>query len=442
MIIRRIGWIALVGCSLASSVCAESPRDWYASLGVGWGYPEKVTFEETDAVLEFDRGRYLPVGAVGAKFGDAWRMELDASLRRTTPEILYSPSAGIEIDPDKGDLIRATSLMVNVLRDFPVGIAWRPYVGAGIGVTRLDFHLSEIELDQRPRRDIVNDQSTAFAYQLIAGFTVPVSRRLDLAADYRWWQAPWPDLQDVTGADLGIDHTVHSAWLQLRYHAPNAGVMPSPAPRHKARRGFYVSAGIGGGFAEDANEMNTVVGIDAFDLGPAATVAAGYVWRERWRFELEGAYLRNTVDVIDFRRSQGEDSGSGRVKSYSLMANAIFRFAPGSSVRPMLGLGVGLVHSSFDVDVSGVCEFFVCGAEHHFKLIDDNDSAYVAQAIVGVDVAVSKRITFTADYRYWITSRFEMRFADGSGFEASPYETRLRSNTVMVGVRYSLGNSP
>jgi opacity protein-like surface antigen len=434
----RIALIALLGCLTAAPAYAEFPRDWYVSAGVGWDYPKRVTFESNGALLELDRGVYRPIAALGTSLGDNWRVELDGSILKSTPEILYLASAGIEIDPDGRDLIEAKNLMVNVLRDIPVGIAWRPYFGAGIGMSKLGYRVSEIEIPhdvgRQPRRDIVNDKTTTFAFQFIAGFTVPITRRLDLAADYRYWHAPSPDLEDVNGVDLGIDHSVHSAWLQLRYHAPNAGVFKAPPPRKKPMGGFYIETAMGGGFNEDSDVRDTKIGLDAFDLGPVATAALGYAWRNRWRFELEGQYRNNEVEVVDFRPAQGEDPADGDVKNYALMANIIYQFAPGSSIRPFIGVGMGIAHATFDVDVFGICEFFVCGAERQAKLIDDDDSARAVQIMAGVDVAISPRTTFTADYRYWRTSDFKMQQPDGA-----PFEAYLRNTSITVGIRYSFG---
>jgi opacity protein-like surface antigen len=437
MIIGRVALVALIGWFVATPAYAEFPQDWYVSAGYGWDYADRVTFSN-GALLELDRRGYQPTAALGMKFGDDWRVELNGTVQENTPEILYSASAGIEIDPDGRDLIKTSSLMVNVLRDIPIGIAWRPYFGVGIGVTKLDYRVSEIEIDtidrQRPRRDVVNDESTTLAFQLIGGFTVPITRRFDLAADYRYWHAPSPNLEDVDGVDIDIDHTVHSVWLHLRFHAPDAGVFKAPPPRQKPTRGLYVETAIGGSFYEDADIDNTMIGLDAFDLGPVATAALGYAWRKRWRFELEGQYRNNEVEVIDFRPAQGEDAADGHVKNYSLMANVIYQFALGSSIRPFVGLGVGVVHGSFDIDVFGICEFFVCGPERHEKLIDDDDNAYAAQIMVGVDVALSPHTTFTADYRFWATSDFKMQQPDGS-----PFDLYLRNTSVTVGMRYSFG---
>ncbi|MGI9324175.1 MAG: outer membrane protein [Pseudomonadales bacterium] len=431
--------MSLIVCLLASSAYADDGYDWYVSAALGWDYADSVSFAQSNAKLDFDRGRYLPAAAIGLQVGENWRFELDASLRRNTPEILYAADAGIEIDPDSDDAIEASSVMLNVQHEIPVGIAWRPYIGAGIGVTSLDYRLSEITVDgpffQRPRRDIVNDRTTAFAYQFILGFTVPVTRRFDLAADYRYWRAPSPDLEDVTGADLNVDHTVHSAWLHLRYHQPSARLHNASPPGQNLRQGLYIKSSIGGGIYEDANVEGMDLGIDAFDLGQSATLAVGYVWRRNWQLELETAYRKSDVEVIDFRPDQGEDPASGRVASYSLMANVMYQFRPRSTIRPYVGFGIGIVRSSFDINVFGICESFVCGTERRAELIDDNDSAQVAQVMFGTDVTLSPRTTFFADYRYWVTSDFE----DLQQSNGSPFLTYLRHNSIMVGFRYLFG---
>ncbi len=440
MAIARFGSLLFIGLALITPAHAQVPRDWYVGVGTGWDYAEKVRFEGSNAGLEYDRHALQPLLAVGARLSDNWRVELEGAILESSPEILYSAPAGIEVDPDDHDLTKASNLMVNLLYDFNGGIAWRPYVGAGIGMTKLDFRLSQRPLDfalvQAPRIDIVDDEDTALAFHIIAGFTVPISRRLDLAADYRYWKAPSTDLQDVSGNDLDISHTVHSAWLHLRYHAPDRGVMSSPAPRHKTKDGFYLETKFGGVFTGDAKVDNTLVTIDAFDLGAQTTIALGYSWGQRWLFELEGGYMQTAVDVVDFRPFQGEDAASGKLKASTLMANVIYRFAPNSSIRPKFGLGAGMVDASFNIDYFGVCEFLVCsGTEHRDKLIDDKDKAYAFHAIIGVDVAVSPRLTFSADTRYWTTSKFSMRFPNGA-----PYKTELDAISIQAGLRYSFGN--
>ena len=437
MVIARIATAALIGCLVAAPVSAEPLHDWYVSLGVGWDHAKRETFED-GSLLEIDRRGWRPNAALGAKFADNWRVELNGSIQENTPEVLYLPSASIEVDPDYRDIMRAKSVMANVIRDIPIGIAWRPYVGAGIGYTDLDYVVSQQQRGNAPRVFSVDDSASGMAFQLITGFTVPITRRLDFAADYRYYKMPSPNLEDVNGADLDIDHTVHSAWVHLRYHAPNAGPFASPPPRRQWTRGLYFELGIGGGFPEDSDvempDSSGVISLDAYDMGPTVIAAIGYNWGSRLRFEIEGEFRRNEVERVDFGRFRGEDLADGQVKTRSLMANVIYQFLPGRSVRPFLGIGWGLVHGKFDIDVFGVCQFRVCGAEFSEQHIHDKDTTTGAQALLGVDVVLTQRATFTADYRWSRTKDFKMNSPDG-GF----YETYLQNVSVTAGVRYALG---
>jgi opacity protein-like surface antigen len=322
-----------------------------------------------------------------------------------------------------------------------VGQAWRPYLGLGLGRGEIDVHYSDPEINgrfiQRPRRDIIDDSDSGLAWQFIAGFTVPLTRRLELAADFRYWQMPDVNMREVSGADVDTDHTVRSAWLHLRYNGEKAGVFRAPPPRQAFARGWYVTGNLGAGFAQDEDIEDQTLVIDAFGLGPTATVGVGYQLHPRWRVELEGSYWKNDVEVMEFDKDFGEDAASGSVESYSLMLNAIFQFAPGSTVRPFFGLGGGWIRSYYDITTFGFCRNFACDpVEQRSLLVDDHGTAAAAQAMVGVDVAITDRLSFSAAYRQLITGTTDMERPDGT-----PFNTEKRYVTsVTAGFRYRLGN--
>jgi opacity protein-like surface antigen len=388
--------------------------------------------------MDLDRGTNQFAFALGRRVGDAWRVELDYTEFDRNPELLYSSSSAIEFDTADEDSVDASSLMLNLVRDFQVGRAWRPYLGLGAGTAKLDVQFSErgVRFLQRPSREIVNDDDTGFAWQFMAGLTVPLTRRLELAADFRYWHMPDANLQDASGADFDTDHTVRSAWLHLRYHGANAGFFAAPAPRQPIERGWYLTGNLGGGFAQDEDIENQTLVIDAFGLGPTATVGAGYHLRPRWRVELEASYWKNKVEVMEFSKDIGEDSASGNVESYSLMFNVIHQFAPGSAIRPFFGLGGGWIRSSYDISTAGFCRNFVCyPVERRALLVDDHGTAWAAQAMIGVDVAISDRLRFSAAYRQLTTGTTDMQQPDGT-----PFNTDERYITsVTAGFRYSLG---
>jgi len=432
-----LAWALLTTAPM--SVLADLPGHWYASAGVGWNHAANVKFNEmldespgeTGATIDLDFGAPVWSASLGLALNNAWRVELEAAYRHNDTEILFFANSGREVHPDPVDEVEATSLLVNLLRDFELGTALQPYVGVGLGVARLDYRVGETALDgsviQRPRRPIIDDRATSLAFQLIAGFTMPLSRRLDLAADYRYWRAPSVKLKEATGRELDTDYAANSVWLSLRYRARahdqgRAGWSTttermSPAPPS----GLYIAGQLGAGFAVDAEISDNRANFDAFDLGGVATLAVGYRLNDRWRFELEAAHRKNAVEIIDFNPEFGEDRATGAVRANSLMANAIYRFHPQSVIAPYTGFGAGLVWADYDVNVRGS------------KFIDDDDSALAAQVIVGVDIAVSPRVTFSADYRFWLTAKLKMEQPDGR-----PLHTHQMVHSVTVGLRCSL----
>ncbi len=439
---RFCGYVGLIGCGYGWS--EPTPANvldyWYAGIGLGWSYADVLELDAPNASMDLDQGAYQLLGTLGRRFGNDWRLELEYTQFAHDPELLYSSSAGIEVDPDDRDEVKASSQMLNVVRDFRIGQAWRPYLGAGVGRGSLDVRFSELEIDlpsfQRPRRDIIDDSDTGFAWQFIAGFTVPLSRRLDLAADFRYWQMPDVSLEDVNGMDLDTRHSIRSAWLQLKYHGREAGAFASPLPRPAVERGWYVTGSVGGAFAQDEDIEDQLLVIDAFELGPTTALALGYHLRPRWRVELEAGYQKNDVEVMEFSKTIGEDSASGSVESYSLMLNVILQFAPGSTIRPFVGFGGGWIRSSYHIRTVGFCRHLVCDpVERKALLVDDEGTAGAAQAMVGVDVAISERLRFSAAIRGLISGTTDMERPDGTPFNSE----RRNTTSVTAGVRYDLG---
>lgn len=427
-------------CCFASAPRADVLERWYASLGLGWSYAETLKIEAIDAEMDLDRGTDQLSGALGRRLSDQWRLELGYQQFDRSPELLYSSSAAIEIDTDERDRVSASSLTLNLIRDVRIGRAWRPYLGAGIGTGHVKVHYSEPEIYlngfRQARHDIIDDDNSGMAWQVIAGVTIPLTRRLELATDFRFWKMPDVHLEDVDGTGFDTAHSVRSAWLHLRYHGPDAGVFDGPPPRQPPGRGWYLTANAGGGFAQDEDIEGQDLVIDAFALGPAASAGIGYHLGPRWRIELEASYWENGVEVMEFDKQIGEDSASGKVESASVMLNVLHQFAPGSSVRPFVGLGGGWVRSSYQIDTAGFCRNFVCTpVEQRLTLVDDHGTAVAAQAMFGVDVAINDRWHFTIAYRQLLTGSSSMERLDGAAFDI---DKRFVSS-VQGGFRYDLG---
>ena len=380
---------------------------------------------------------YQLSAVLGLRIAERWRTELEYTEHENSPEILFGTMPDQEIDPDREDAVRARGYMLNAIRELSIGTAWQPYIGIGVGYADVDLHFSDGRVNgtfvQRPRVDLINDGDKTFAWQLLAGFSVPVRPWLTLAADYRYWQANDLSLSEVDGAPLSTDHAVRSVWLRARVHAPRDRSAVSTRPRAGHGR-WYLSSRAGGGFTEDMG-LEGELTIDAFDPGPAATLTIGYAANERWAVELEGGVRNNGVEVIEVGPDIGEDGASGDALSYSLMANVVRRFRPDSAVRPYLGLGAGGVRFDADVEQFGFCEAFICGERRRATFIDDAASAAAFQVFAGVEVALSRRLQFLADYRYLVSARLTMEQEDGT-----PFKGNYKTTSVVAGLRYWPGS--
>lgn len=176
--------------------------------------------------------------------------------------------------------------------------------------------------------------------------------------------------------------------------------------------------------SNDVDIEGSSTNFDAFDVGPTVALVAGYRLRPRWRLELEAAYRSNDAELIDYGPAIGEDRATGRVKARSLMANVVFQPRPDGWIRPFIGLGTGYATVDYDVTTRGT------------TFVDDSDSAFAFQYMFGVDVAVTPRLTFTTDYRFWITDWLKPEQPDGTRLK-----TDHRVHSMMVGLHYDLGNA-
>jgi opacity protein-like surface antigen len=430
---RRGVLASALGSALFWSAGAVADPDggWYAGVGVGWNHAENMQLDELGGVVDYDFGVPMWSAALGWAFGSDWRVEVEASRQKNDVEIVSfsapGSAPGAALDPAPENAFSATTLAINAVREFAVGEDFRPYLGAGIGLAWSELDITdgsiEAQIDPEPRDPLVDDKATGFAFQLIGGISLPLTRRLDLGLEYRYWQAPSVKLEEFTGTKLDAKHAVHSGWLQLRYRSGGAerawpGASPRPAPR-----GFYLTTFAGAGFSVDVEIDPGQTNLDALDVGPVAAFGVGYALNRRWRFELETAFRKNEVELLDFGLRFGSREGSGRIRSTSLLASGTYQFWPGARTRPYLGIGAGLVWADYDVNV--LDELFV----------DDEDQTYAVEVRLGADVSVSHRLTVSAEYRYWISGDMKMTGPDGG-----PVEAYQQTHSMMVGLRYALGS--
>ena len=126
---------------------------------------------------------YVLGGALGARFLEHFRAELAVNYNDT--EVDNFTLQG-EASTAKGGL-SVLAIMANGYVDLEVdlgmGIRLRPYLGAGIGWGEVEF---EARNRSGPGQSEVSDTDSVFAWNLMAGASVPVSPSVELSLGYRY----------------------------------------------------------------------------------------------------------------------------------------------------------------------------------------------------------------------------------------------------------------
>ncbi|MCL9998749.1 MAG: outer membrane beta-barrel protein [Erythrobacter sp.] len=160
----------------------------------GWG---------ASAAFGRDFGRVRAEVEVGYSENDA------SSYSVSSPFVVTLPQDG------RNDITR---YMGNVYVDLTTG-GIRPYVGAGLGAARVEVVTvaTVAAAPTAPPRRLIDDDDTVFAYQLMAGVSVPVTRRLRLNAQYRWFDADLVRGLDARGQEFTRTIQGHNFDLGLRF---------------------------------------------------------------------------------------------------------------------------------------------------------------------------------------------------------------------------------
>ena len=147
---------------------------------------------------EFDTA-FVIGGAVGSRFLDSFRGEVNLSYREADDDQITS----------EGVTLQVFALMGNVYYDFDLELPVTPYLGAGIGVGFIEV-------------GPVNDEATEFAWNIMFGASYDVTDTVGLSLGYRYLGTTDAEL-DATGPASGTVHAeiaVHEILFGFRYNFP------------------------------------------------------------------------------------------------------------------------------------------------------------------------------------------------------------------------------
>jgi opacity protein-like surface antigen len=171
------------GASFAQDEDLDAESDFDEWVGED-GIPFRA---DPEADASYDTG-YLLGAAVGYRITPSVAAELEYAYRRAEGEfglgLAVDGGDDIAFDPQNGD-VTVNALMANAVYSFDpfgAGMAWRPYVGAGLGSAWLDFDGDSAD--------------AAFAYQVTGGLSYQVDPSWSLFGEARWFSTDGGEFVD------------------------------------------------------------------------------------------------------------------------------------------------------------------------------------------------------------------------------------------------------
>lgn len=224
------------GVSMLSDSDNMGSFDGDFTTGEGTTIPSGTVLPDRTAVgwsTDFDTG-YALSGALGRDYG-YFRGELEVAYQSNGVGSHADVSAGgIALDAEDagvlitgspnigvsvGDLVSdgqgdvsTTYVMANALVDVELGGRLTPYIGGGVGVGFVDVDYSPSAVG------IIQDKSTAFAYQAMAGVAYAVAPSVDVTLGYRYRATTDVSVEaDLFSADFDVENSASIIEAGLRF---------------------------------------------------------------------------------------------------------------------------------------------------------------------------------------------------------------------------------
>lgn len=221
------------GLYISGGAMLNFVQDADLSLSPGLANSQALTGMGGSGTISYNVG-YGGALAIGYGFGNGLRAEFEGSYRYNEVDGMSGFSGGGSFGQFRGSQ-QTYGVMANLLYEFNVSPYFRPYLGAGIGWMWTEWH--SVRGTNQIARIGSDDTDSNFAYQLIAGFAVPISQRWALTLDYRFMQVVDPELDGLAArvvtpygtarGKIDTESFNHAIMLGVRY---SFGAAPAPAP--------------------------------------------------------------------------------------------------------------------------------------------------------------------------------------------------------------------
>lgn len=183
----------------------------YIAVQGGVSQPESHDFRmqsgaRVDTKLE---DGYVVVGALGRSFQNNTRLEIEGAYREN--EVDNHTVSGPALAGSTGEA-KVASGMVNGYYDIPTSASIKPYVGVGVGVANVDFQ----NYTTTANGEILDDSETVMAYQGMAGLSAPITARLSVNAEYRYFATSDVEVESGTRKS-DTTYNTHNITVGARY---------------------------------------------------------------------------------------------------------------------------------------------------------------------------------------------------------------------------------
>ncbi|MEL6238022.1 MAG: outer membrane beta-barrel protein, partial [Pseudomonadota bacterium] len=182
--------------------------------------PENAAFADTETGFDFDIVIGYDFGPVRIEAEGAYKQNSYDGLTVVLPAIVPgSPVPSGTVVENEEDL-SIFSGMVNGIIDLGNDDGFNVFVGGGVGIANLD-----IPVEVAGVGTVVDDSTTDFAYQALAGLRFPVSDNLDLGLKYRYFVIDEFEIDTAAGIPAEVDYQAHSILASVVY---NFGAKAAP----------------------------------------------------------------------------------------------------------------------------------------------------------------------------------------------------------------------
>ena len=175
----------------------------YISFGLGITATDDTSFQVAPGTIDTEFDDDWNYSAAYGWKRDVYRYEVELVLGEDDVSS-HSLNGGAPLAGATGG-INMAGLMANGYYDFSTASAFTPYLGAGLGVAMVEaegFGVAAIP-------DVLDDDDTVIAYQLMAGIGYDLSDRTNIFAEYRYF--------GTGGADVTTSVSTGSVATDLDY---------------------------------------------------------------------------------------------------------------------------------------------------------------------------------------------------------------------------------